>query len=249
MNSKKEFFSGISKIQFNPNAAKDDVLVFRHYNPNEIVLGKSMKEWLRFSVCFWHTFVWEGNDPFGNATFQRHWNNNVHFEDPLERAKAKVRASFEFFSKLGVPYYTFHDRDVAPEGINLADTNKNLDEIVDLMESLQKETGVKLLWGTANLFSNPRYMNGASTNPDVNSFAYAAAQVKKMIEVTNRLGGENFVFWGGREGYQSLLNTDVRRELDHMATFLRMAVEYKEKIGFKGQLLLEPKPKGKFSFN
>lgn len=143
-----------------------------------------------------------------------------------------------------MPYFAFHDRDIAPEGATLDETNKNLDEIIDLVEQLQRQTGVKLLWGTANLFSNPRYMNGAATNPEVASFAYAAAQVKKMLDVTHRLGGENFVFWGGREGYQTLLNTDVKRETDHLATFLRMAVEYKEKIGFKGQLLLEPKPKG-----
>jgi xylose isomerase len=195
----KEYFTSISKIQFNPNAPKTDALVFRHYNADEVVLGKKMKDWLRFAVCCWHTFCWEGNDPFGNATFARSWNS---LPDPLDRAKAKIKAAFELFSKLGVPYYTFHDRDVAPEGADLQETNKYLDEIVDLMEQLQKETSVKLLWGTANLFSNPRYMNGAATNPDVHSFAYAGAQVKKMIEVTHKLGGENFVFWGGREGYQ-----------------------------------------------
>ena len=161
----------------------------------------------------------------------------------MERAKEKIRAAFEFFSKLGVPYWTFHDRDIAPEGATLEESNRNLDIIVDLIVELQKKTGVKLLWGTSNLFSNVRYMNGASTNPNVHSFAYACAQVKKMLEVTKKLGGENFVFWGGREGYQTLLNTDVKQELDHMAKFLRMAVDYKEKIGFTGQFLLEPKPK------
>jgi xylose isomerase len=199
--SNQEFFTGVSKIQFNPTAAKSDVLVFRHYNPDELVLNRPMREWLRFSVCFWHTFNWEGTDPFGSATSERAWNS---LADPMQRAKAKVHAAFEFFSKLGVPYYAFHDRDVAPEGANLEETNRNLDEIVDLMEQLQKETGVKLLWGTANLFSHPRYMNGAATNPDVHSFAYAGAQVKKIIEVTHRLGGENLVFWGGREGEKKI---------------------------------------------
>jgi xylose isomerase len=236
----KEWFTGVSKIPFDPKALVTDSLVFRHYNPDEIVMGKSMKDWLRFSVCSWHTFAWEGTDPFGSPTMQRAWNK---VEDPLERCKARVKAAFEFFSKLGVPYYTFHDRDFAHEGATLQETNKNLDEIVDLIEQLQKETGLKLLWGTSNLFGNPRYMNGASTNPDVHSFAYACAQVKKMLEVTKRLGGENFVFWGGREGYQSLLNTNVKKEIDHLARFLHMAVQYKKEIGFTGQFLLEPKPK------
>ncbi len=161
----------------------------------------------------------------------------------MERAKDKTHAAFEFFAKLGVPYFTFHDVDVVPEGKDLAETQRNLDEIVELIESLQATTGVKLLWGTANLFSNPRYMNGASTNPDVHAFAYAACQAKKMMEVTKRLKGENLVFWGGREGYQTLLNTDVKKELDHMAAFFHMAVKYKKEIGFEGQLLIEPKPK------
>jgi xylose isomerase len=238
--SRKEFFPDVKKIEYNPNASKSDVMVFRHYNADEIVLGKTMKEWLRFSVCFWHSFCWEGNDPFGNATFKREWNTHP---DELERAKDKIRAAFELFSKLGNPYYAFHDRDVSPEGADLVETNKNLDEIADLIEQLQKETGVKLLWGTANLFSNPIYMNGAATNPDVHCFAHAAAQVKKMLEVTKRLGGENFVFWGGREGYQTLLNTDPVKEINHLATFLKMCVKYKQEIGFNGQFLLEPKPK------
>lgn len=238
--SGQEFFPNIKKIKYNPNAELCDTLCFRHYNENEIVLGKTMKEWLRFSVCYWHTFNWEGSDPFGGNTLKRPWNKHA---DALERAKEKTRAAFEFFTKLGVPYFTFHDVDVAPEGKDLEETNKYFDQIVDLIESLQKETGIKLLWGTANLFSNPRYMNGAGSNPDVHAFAYAAAQVKKIIEVTHRLGGENLVFWGGREGYQTLLNTDVKKEMDHIALFLKMAVKYKHEIGFKGQLLLEPKPK------
>jgi xylose isomerase len=170
----------------------------------------------------------------------RPWNQ---LDNAMDRAKARVTAAFEFFTKLGVPYYTFHDRDLAPEGLTLADTNRNLDEIVALLEQKQRETGVKLLWGTSNLFGHPRYMNGAATSPDVHCFAHAGAQVKKMLDVTHRLGGECFVFWGGREGYQSLLNTNVKKELDHMAAFLHMAVKYKEQIGFKGQFLLEPKPK------
>ena len=181
--SKHQFFANVSKIQYNPKAERTDALLFRHYNSEELVLGRPMREWLRFSVCFWHTFCWEGTDPFGSVTFQRAW---LQHDDPMERAKAKVRAGFEFLSKLGVPYCTFHDRDIAPEGATLTETNRNLDEIVDLVEELMKETGIKLLWGTANLFSNIRYMNGAATNPDVHSFAYAGAQVKKMLEITKR---------------------------------------------------------------
>lgn len=238
--SSQEYFPGINKIEFNPDADVTDTMVFRHYNPEEIVLGKSMKDWLRFAVCYWHTFTWEGADPFGRNSVSRPWNAK---SDPLESAKDKAHAAFEFFSKLGVSYFTFHDVDVAPEGKDLEETRKYFDEIVDLIESLQKKTGIKLLWGTANLFSNPRYMNGASTNPDVHAFAYAACQVKKIMEVTKRLGGENLVFWGGREGYQTLLNTNVKKEIDHLAAFLHMAVKYKEEIGFTGQLLIEPKPK------
>jgi xylose isomerase len=241
MSNSKEFFPNIKKIQFNPNASKDEVLVFRHYNPDEIVLDRKMSEWLRFAVCFWHTYCWEGTDPFGAATLHRPWKTSS--VDPIERAKDTVRAAFEFMTKLGVEYYTFHDRDVAPEGANLQETNANLDQIVDLLEEMQKATSIKPLWGTANLFSNPRYANGAITNPSVDCFAYAGAQVKKMLDVTHRLGGDNFVFWGGREGYQSLLNTDVKKETEHLVKFFRMAVNYKKKIGFKGQFLLEPKPK------
>jgi xylose isomerase len=241
MSNSKEFFTDIKKIEYNPNATKHESLVFRHYNRDEIVMGKKMSEWLRFAVCFWHTYCWDGNDPFGSATLPRPWKTLS--DTPIERAKDTVRAAFEFMTKLGVEYYTFHDRDVAPEGANLQETNANLDVIVDLLEEMQNKTSIKPLWGTANLFSNRRYANGAITNPDVDIFAYAGAQVKKMLEVTKRLGGENFVFWGGREGYQSLINTDVKKETDHLAKFFRMAVNYKEKIGFKGQFLLEPKPK------
>lgn len=238
--SSQEFFPNIKKIEYNPNASVTETMVFRHYNPEEVVLGKPMKEWLRFAVCYWHTFCWEGADPFGKNTVSRDWNSKT---DELERAKDKAHAAFELFTKLGVPYFCFHDVDVSPEGKTLEESQKNFDVMVDLIESLMKKTGMKLLWGTANLFSNARFMNGGATNPELHSFAYAACQVKKIIEVTHRLGGENLVFWGGREGYMTLLNTDVRKELDHLAAFFKMAVKYKEEIGFKGQFLLEPKPK------
>lgn len=241
MSIEKEYFPEIKKIVYNPYAPREDCLVYRHYNENEIVLDRSMKEWLRLAVCCWHTFCWQGTDPFGNATLtNRPWN---FYENKLEQSKERIKAAFEFFTKLGNPYWTFHDRDIAPEGLTLEETNRYLDEIVDLVEELQNKTGVKLLWGTSNLFSSNRYANGASTNPNVYSFAYAGTQVKKMLEITKRLKGENFVFWGGREGYQSLLNTNVKYELEHMEEFLRMAVDYKQRIGFNGQLLLEPKPK------
>lgn len=235
-----EFFPGISKIQYKPDAAPTDVMCFRYYNPEEVVLGHSMKDWLRFSVCFWHTFRGVGSDPFGFGTIERPWDDG---SETMENAKQRMRAAFEFFTKLGVEYWTFHDRDIAPEGKTLAETNRNLDEMTDLAKQLMDETGVKLLWNTCNLFSNPRYMNGALTNPDAHVVAYAAAQVKKGLEIGKKLGAENFVFWGGREGYQSLLNTSVHTELSNMANVFKMAVAYKEKIGFKGQFLIEPKPK------
>lgn len=191
-----------------------------------------MKDWCRFSVCYWHTFRGVGADPFGPQTLFRPWDDG---SSSVANALRRVDAAFEFFTKLGVPYYTFHDVDVAPPGNDLRETNANLDKVVDYLEKKQRETGVKLLWGTANLFSHWRYANGASTNPDAHVFAYAAAQVKKAMEVTARLGGENYVFWGGREGYQSVLNTDVKRELDHMARFLGMAVEHKQQLGTKFQ--------------
>jgi len=236
-----EYFPNIKKIKYSPNSPKSDLLVYRHYNEDEVLHGKKMSEWLRFAVCYWHTFVWQGSDIFGNPTFSRTWCSND--QSPLSQAKAKVYAAFEFFSKLGVKYYCFHDRDMAPEGETLTETNNNLDVIVDIAEELQNKTGVKLLWGTSNLFSNKRYMNGASSNPNLNSFLYAGAQVKKMLEVTHKLKGENFVFWNGRDGYQTLLNTNLKTELDHMAEFLKMCVRYKNKIGFQGQFLIEPKAK------
>jgi len=215
-------------------------LVFKHYNPSEVIMGKTMEEWLRFSVCFWHTFRGTGADPFGFPTLVRPWDDG---SNSMENAKRRLRAGFEFFSKLGVKYWTFHDRDVAPEGNCIKESNENLDQIADLALQLQQKTGVKLLWATCNLFAHPRYMNGASTNPDAHVVAYAAAQVKKGLDVALKLGAENYVFWGGREGFHSLLNTNVRAELDHMAAFFKMAIAYKKKIGFKGVFLIEPKPK------
>ncbi len=234
-----EFFPGISKIKYEGPGSKN-LLAFRHYNPVQTVLGKTMEEWLKFSVCYWHTFRGTGSDPFGPGTIKRPWDDG---SNSVDNAKRRMDAAFEFFQKLGNPFWAFHDRDIAPEGASLAETNKILDQVVAHAKGLQKHTGVKLLWGTANLFSHPRYMNGASTNPDAHVLAYAAAQVKKAMEMTVELGGIGYVFWGGREGYQSLLNTDLKRELDHLARFLRMAADYKKEIGFKGVLLIEPKPK------
>jgi len=215
-------------------------LAFRHYNPAEVIDGRTMKEHLRFSIAYWHAFRGGGRDPFGPETISRPWEQG---KDPVSVAKTRMDAAFEFFTKIEAPFWCFHDRDIAPEGRTLAESNKNLDQLIAHAKSLQKATGVKLLWGTANLFSNPRYMCGASTNPDAHVFAYAAAQVKKALEVTQELGGENYVFWGGREGYETLLNTNLKREQDHLARFLHMAVDYAKKIGFKGQFLIEPKPK------
>uniref|UniRef100_A0A2P2I0B7 Xylose isomerase n=2 Tax=Hirondellea gigas TaxID=1518452 RepID=A0A2P2I0B7_9CRUS len=235
-----EYFPGISKIEYRPDAPLDDTLVFRHYDAQQLVLGKTMQDWLRFSVCYWHSFRGVGLDPFGSGTIVRPWDDG---SDSLETAKQRLRAAFEFFSKLGVKYWTFHDRDIAPEGNTLASTNANLDIIADLAQELMQKHQVKLLWATSNLFANPRYMLGASTSSDAKVAAYAGSQVKKCMEIAKKLGAENMVFWGGREGYNSLVNTDVKQELDHMAAFFRMVVVYKQKIGFEGQLLIEPKPK------
>jgi len=238
--SSQEYFKGIGKILYNPQAPPTDTLVYRHYNADEVIEGKTMAEWLRFSVCYWHTFRGRGQDMFGGPTIIRSWDDE---STSVENAKRRMRVAFEFMQKLGVRHWTFHDRDIAPEGRDLAETNKNLDALVELAVELQQKTGIRCLWGTANLFSNPRYANGAATNPDAHVFAYAASQVKKALDVTQKLRGDNYVLWGGREGYFSLLNTNVKRELDHLAAFLRMIVEYKKKIGFTGQLLIEPKPK------
>lgn len=235
----KEYFPNVSKIKYEGADSKNP-LSFKHYNAPEKIGDKTMVEHLRVAVAYWHTFCGTGSDPFGNMTMFRPWNEGA---SEMEKAEKKLHAAFEFFTKLGVDYYCFHDRDIAPEGKDLAESNDRLEKICKIALQLQKETGIKLLWGTANLFSNPRYMCGASTNPDPHVFAYAASQVKKMLEMTLMLGGVNYVFWGGREGYETLLNTDMKRELDHLAKFLHMAVDYKKEIGFTGQLLIEPKPK------
>jgi xylose isomerase len=231
-------FPDVAKIKYEGPDSKNP-LAFRHYNPDEAVEGKSMKDHLRFAVAYWHTFRGMGGDPFGPGCAVRPWEDGT---DSVEMAVKRVRVAFEFMEKLGVPFYCFHDRDVAPEGKDLSETNRNLDAVVKALKEEQQRTGIKLLWGTANLFSNPRFVHGASTSPNADVFAFAAAQVKKALEVTKELGGENYVFWGGREGYVNLYNTDLRRELDHFARFLGMAVDYKKKIGFTGTFLIEPKP-------
>lgn len=227
------------KIEYEGPKTKNP-LAFRHYNPDETIEGRSMRDLFRFSVAYWHTFRGTGSDPFGPGTALRPWEGS---NDNVENAKKRVGVAFEFIEKLGAPFYCFHDRDVAPEGTNLKETNRILDEVVKVLKEHQDKTGVKLLWGTANLFSNPRFMHGAATSPNADAFAYAAAQVKKAIEVTHELGGSNYVFWGGREGYQNLFNTNMKRELDHLARFMHMAHDHAKSIGFKGQFLFEPKPK------
>ncbi|CAL9106032.1 xylose isomerase-like isoform X1 [Musa acuminata AAA Group] len=235
---KGEFFPGISKIKYEGPTSKNP-LSYKWYNAEEEILGKKMKDWFRFSVAFWHTFRGTGADPFGAPTKSWPWEDGTN---SLAMAKRRMRAHFEFMDKLGVERWCFHDRDIAPDGKTLVETNANLDEVVALAKELQEGNKIKLLWGTAQLFFHPRYMHGAATSSEVGVYAYAAAQVKKAMEVTHYLGGENYVFWGGREGYQSLLNTDMQRELDHLARFLKAAADYKKKIGFNGTLLIEPKP-------
>ncbi len=232
-------FPEIEKIRFEgPDTTNP--LAFRHYDEDAVVEGRTMKEHLRFSVVYWHTFRGAGADPFGPGCAERPWElEDGTVEDAIKRAEM----AFEFIEKLGAPYYAFHDRDVAPEGNTLQQSNDNLDAVVKVFHQLQEKTGIKLLWGTANLFSNKRYAHGAATSPNADAFAYAAAQVKKAIEVTKELGGEGYTFWGGREGYQNLWNTDMKRELDHLARFLHMAVDYAKEIGFEGQFYIEPKPK------
>ena len=233
------WFPEVTKIQYEGPDSKNP-LSFKHYNPDELIEGKKMKDHLRFSVAYWHAFRNGGADQFGVATRQFPWDDG---SDTIENAIARVRVAFEFFEKLGVEYYCFHDRDVAPEADTLGETNKNLDAVVKVLKEEQARTDVKLLWGTACLFTNPRFMHGAATSCNADVFAYAAAQVKKALEVTNELGGEGYTFWGGREGYKTLLNTNMGRELDHLGTFLHMAVDYKKEIGFGGQFYIEPKPK------
>jgi xylose isomerase len=236
---KKEYFEGIPQIPYEGPQSRRP-LAFRHYDPAQMIDGKSLKDHLRFSIAFWHSFRGTGTDVFGSATIRRPWETGG---DPMAVAQDRLRAAFEFNVKMQAPFWCFHDRDIAPEGADLRETNRRLDILAAQAKELQRATGVRLLWGTANLFSHPRYMSGAATNPDARVFAYAAAQVKKALEVTLELGGENYVFWGGREGYDTLLNTDLKREQAHLAAFLHMAVDYAKEIGFKGQFLIEPKPK------
>jgi xylose isomerase len=233
-----EFFPGIGAIPFE-GPDSDNPLAFKAYDPARVVGGKTMAEHLRFSVCYWHTFCADGGDPFGPGTRRRPWAGSG---DAVQNSRDKLDAAFEFFTKLGVPFYCFHDRDLAPEGDTVSESEANLAELVELAGERQRATGVQLLWGTANLFSHPRYMNGAATNPDFAVVAHAGAQVKAALDATVALGGENYVFWGGREGYACLFNTDTKKELEHFARFLAMARDYGRSIGFDGTFLIEPKP-------
>jgi xylose isomerase len=234
----KEYFPGVGQIPFE-GPGSDNPLSFKTYDASQVVAGKTMEEHLRFAVCYWHTFHGTGADPFGPGTRDYAWG---HAPDKMQAARQRMDAAFEFFAKLNVPYYCFHDFDLAPEGDSVAESERNLSELVGMAEERQKATGMKLLWGTANAFSNPRYMNGASTNPNFDVVAYAGAQVKAALDATVRLGGENYVLWGGREGYSTLLNTNTKRELEHFARFLEMVRDYGRSIGFKGPFLIEPKP-------
>ncbi len=231
------FFTQKQPIQYKKGKSKG--LSYRWYDPDKKVLGKRMEDQLRFAVCYWHSFTWPGTDPFGGETFMRPW---MHMDDEMEAARMKADVAFEMFRLLDVPFFTFHDRDIAPEGATLAESNRNVRAIGEVFAKKMEKAKVRLLWGTANLFSNRRYMGGAATNPDPEVFAYAAAQVKNVLELTHELGGANYVLWGGREGYETLLNTDIKRELDQLGRFLTMVVEHKHKIGFKGTILIEPKP-------
>jgi xylose isomerase len=235
-----EFFPEVKKTIKYEGPKSKNPLAFKHYNAKEKILGKTMAEHLRFAVCYWHTLKGLGTDQFGANTIVRRYNKAA---DPMQRAEDTMHAAFEFFTKLGVQFWCFHDRDIAPEAKTLAETNSRLDKMVKLAKKLQRNTGVKLLWGTTNAFSHPRFMAGAGTNPNPHVFAYAASQIKKAMEITKELGGQGYVFWGGREGYDTLLNTDMGRELDHLALLLHLAVDHKKKIGFRGQLYIEPKPK------
>lgn len=231
----------VNKIKYiGPHQSLKSDLGFRYYNPEEIIGGKKMKDWLRFSVAYWHTFDQRLVDPFGDGTAIRPYDK---YSDPMDQALAKVDAAFEFYDKLGVNYFAFHDRDLAPEGDTLRETNQNLDKIVDKIVEYQKTTGMKVLWNTSNLFNNPRFVAGAATSPYADIFAYSAAQLKHSLEIGKRVGAENYVFWGGREGYESLWNTDMKREQEHAARFFHMAKDYAKEIGFQAQMLLEPKPK------
>ena len=232
-----EFFN-VPKIAYEGAGSKNP-LSFKHYNKDEIVVGKKMSEHLRFALSYWHTMCWEGTDMFGGITMDKQYGATT----PMEQAKNKAYATFELLDKLSVDYYCFHDRDIAPEGATLAESNKNLDEITEILGELMAKYNKKLLWGTANCFGNKRYMHGAGTAPNADVFAFAAAQIKKALEITTKLGGEGYVFWGGREGYETLLNTDMSRELDNMAYLMHMAYDYARSIGFTGDFYIEPKPK------
>ena len=231
-----DFFKGIKPVTYKGPRSKDP-LAYRHYNKDEMILGKRMEDHIRPAIAYWHTFAWEGGDPFGGRTFDRPW-----YDKGMEGAKLKADVAFELFDILDAPFFCFHDADIAPEGESLKESNKNVRTIADIFAKKMQKSRTKLLWGTANLFSNRRYMAGAATNPDPDVFAYAAGQVKNVLEVTHDLGGANYVLWGGREGYETLLNTDLKQEADQMARFLSLVIEHAQKIGFKGQLLIEPKP-------
>ncbi|WP_170460098.1 xylose isomerase [Ruegeria arenilitoris] len=231
------FFEGIEKVRYEGVDSRNP-LAFRHYDPDEVVLGKRMEDHLRFAVAWWHSFAWEGGDPFGGPTLVRPW----HPQDDMGRARMKADVAFEMFEILGQPYFCWHDADIRPEQGSFAENLRTLEEITDYIGEKMQASGTKLLWGTANMFSHRRWMGGASTNPDPDVFAFAAATVKSCMDATHKLGGENYVLWGGREGYETLLNTDLGLELDHMGRFLNMVVDYKHKIGFKGTILVEPKP-------
>ncbi|KJC59593.1 xylose isomerase [Bradyrhizobium sp. LTSPM299] len=239
MNASTNFFATIEPVAYG-GPKPDKPLAFRWYDKDRIVRGRRLEDHLRFAVCYWHSFGWIGSDPFGGETFLRPWH---HGDDPMALARTKADVAFELFRLLDMPFFTFHDADVAPEGRSLAESVKNLNVIADLFEQKMSAAKVRLLWGTANLFSHRRYLAGAATNPDPEVFVYAAGQVRAALEVTHRLGGQNYVLWGGREGYETLLNTDIGRELDQLGRFVSLVVEHKHKIGFKGPILIEPKPK------
>ncbi|MCA0940106.1 xylose isomerase [Salipiger pacificus] len=229
------FFGDIPKLTYQPGGGSE--FAFRHYNPDEIVMGKRLEDHLRFAIAYWHSFAWEGGDPFGGRTFDRPW-----FGSEMEKAKMKADVAFEMFELLDVPFFCFHDADVRPEGADFAETTRNLEEITDYFAQKMEDSKTRLLWGTANLFTHRRFMAGAATNPDPEVFAWSAATVKTCMDATHKLGGENYVLWGGREGYETLLNTDLKREAEQAGAFLSMVVDYKHRIGFKGTILIEPKP-------
>ena len=232
------FYPSVGKIRYE-GSRSDNPLSFRHYDPDAVIAGRTMREHLRFAMSYWHTMVAEGTDMFGVGTVDKHYGAS----DPMEQARNKARAAFELMDKLDIDFYCFHDRDIAPEADSLTETNRRLDQIADLLADLQKDSGKQVLWGTANLFSHPRYRHGAGTACTADVFAFAAAQIKKALELTVRLGGAGYVFWGGREGYETLLNTDMRLELDNLARLMRLAVDYARSIGFTGDFYVEPKPK------